>query len=110
MIVYLKYDSGCKYIRAYIICGIHINSQLKCSTVHPQSFLILINTIVNFLSYWKCLKPSESWFVKRLLKNNLATKKNIVCNVVTDFSMAKSSYIAIAQFTGTGYSVHINSL
>lgn len=90
---------------------IHINSQLKCSIVHPQRLFILINTTVHFLSYGKCLKPFESWFVKRLLKNNLATsKKNIVCNVVTDFSMAKYSYIAIAQFTSTGYFVHINSL
>lgn len=68
---------------------IHINPQLECSIVHTQSLLFLIH-MINFLSDGKCLKPFESWFVKRLLKNNLATSKNnIGCNVVTDFSMAK---------------------
>lgn len=83
MIIYLKYyDSGCKYIRAYIIYGYPYKPSIKmlnCSSVMP---FVLISITVNFLSHWNCLKPSDSWFVKKLLKNNLTTSNNIVCDAV----------------------------
>lgn len=93
MIVYLKYyDSGCKYIWAYIIYSNSYKPSVKmlnCSSTMP---FVIISIIVNFLPHLKCLKLSESWFVKKLMKNNLSlaiSNNIIVCNAVTDFSMAK---------------------